>query len=292
LARPYQYRPVLFFVATFVATWIPWFIGAYLATDQRGQSSVSPFGYVGLLGPLVVSLAFILTSGSKALKADFRSRFNPRRLRPFYVIVAIAIPTVLMYLGILVSLPFGESADQFRVSRDANLVGMIILAMILAPIIEEISWRGYGVDSLRAKLGGLASTVLFGVLWSAWHLPLVLLPGTYQHEVATTGEPLFLANFFVSAIPAAILANWLYYRNGRSILIGVLFHAAANAAAEALSATQVTKCIVTVLWLVVAVVVLVFDRTTFAAGPRTFVEDPGDDAAGEPAMGATAVMTP
>jgi membrane protease YdiL (CAAX protease family) len=236
-------------------------------------------------------LAFILTSGSKALKADFRSRFNPGRLRPLYVLVAIAIPTVLMYLGILVSLPFGESADQFRLSRDANLVGMIVLAMILAPIIEEISWRGYGVDSLRAKLGGLASTVLFGVLWSLWHLPLVLLPGTYQHEVATTGEPLFLANFFVSAIPAAILANWLYYRNGRSILIGVLFHAASNASAEVLSATQVTKCIVTVLWLVVALVVLVVDRTTFAPGPRTFVEDPGDDIAGEPAMGATAATT-
>lgn len=221
----------------------------------------------------------ILFSGSKKLRADFRRRFDPRRIRPVYLGVAVAIPAGLMYLGILVSLMFGESADQLRISRDTNLVGMIVLAMILAPIIEEISWRGYGVDSLRATLGGLSSTVLFGALWSLWHAPLVLLPGTYQHEVASTGEPLFLANFFVSAVPAAILANWLYYRNGRSILIGVLFHAAANASAEALSATQITKCIVSVLWLAVAAVVLVADRTTFASGPRTFVDNTQADTA-------------
>lgn len=278
MAGPYQYRPVLFFVATFVATWVPWLIGAYQARDPSRQGTISPFGYVGLLGPLVVSLAVILFSGNKTLKADFRRRFDPRRIRPAYLGVAVAIPVGLMYLGILVSLLFGESADQLQVSRDANLVVMIVLAMILAPIIEEISWRGYGVDSLRAKLGGLSSAVLFGVLWSLWHVPLVLLPGTYQQELATIGEPLFLANFFVSAVPAAILANWLYYRNGRSILIGVLFHAAANASAEALSATQITKCIVSVLWLAVAVVVLVTDRTTFAAGPRTFLNDPRGDA--------------
>lgn len=279
MAGPYQYRPALFFVATFVATWVPWLIGAYQARDPGRQGAISPFGYIGLLGPLMVSLALILFSGSNPLKADFRRRFDPRRIRPAFLGVAIAIPVGLMYLGILVSLLFGESADQLRVSRDANLVVMIVLAMILAPIIEEISWRGYGVDSLRAKLGGLSSAVLFGVLWSAWHVPLVLLPGTYQHELATIGEPLFLANFFVSAIPAAILANWLYYRNGRSILIGVLFHAASNASAEVLSATQITKCIVSVLWLVVAGVVLVADRTTFAAGPRTFLDEPRADAA-------------
>jgi membrane protease YdiL (CAAX protease family) len=279
VAGSYLYRPVLFFVATFVATWVPWLIGAYLARDPGRQGSMSPFGYVGLLGPLVVSLALIVFSRSRTLKADFRRRFDPRRIRPAYLGVAVAMPVGLMYLGILVSLLVGESVDQLGISRDANLVGMIVLAMILAPIIEEISWRGYGVDSLRAKLGGLSSALLFGVLWSLWHLPLVLLPGTYQHELATIGDPLFLANFFVSAVPAAILANWLYYRNGRSILIGVLFHAAANASAELLSATQITKCIVTVLWLVVAVVVLVADRTTFAAGPRTFLDEQRADAA-------------
>lgn len=268
--RPYQYRPAVFFLATFVATWIPWFFGAYLANESGQRGAISPLGYVGLLGPLVVTLVCILASGSRALKADFGRRFDPRRLRPTYTILALAIPLIAMYLSIWLSLSLGQSDDQFRPSRESGLLG---LAIVIAPIIEEISWRGYGVDSLRARIGGLTSTLLFAVLWSLWHAPLVLLPGTYQHELASMGEPLFLVNFFVSTIPAAIIANWLYYANGRSILIGVLFHAAANGAAELLSAGQVAKCIATAVWAVVAIVIIVFDRTTFAGGPRSFIED-------------------
>jgi hypothetical protein len=271
--RRHEYRPVLFFLATYVVTWIPWFAGIYLATRPGGQRYASLFGYIGLLGPLAVTIVLILTSGSRALKADFRSRFSPRRLRPPYVILAITMPAVLMYLSIWLSLAFRQSADQFRFSRDGNMLGMIILAMIVAPIVEEISWRGYGVDSLRAKRGTLASTLLFGGLWSLWHAPLVLLPGTYQHEVAGMDNSLFLVNFFLSAIPAAIIANWLYYSNHRSILVGILFHSMANAAAEVPSAGQVTKSIATVLWGVVALAIIAFDRTTFAGGPRDFVAD-------------------
>jgi membrane protease YdiL (CAAX protease family) len=151
---------------------------------------------------------------------------------------------------------------------------MIAGAMIAAPIIEEISWRGYGVDSLRGRLSMLSATLVFGVLWSLWHLPLVFLPGTYQHDVASTGNSLFLANFFAGGLPLAFIANWLYYRSERSILIGVVFHAAGNASTELLSATQVTKGIVTVVMAIVAIGLVVGDRRICGAGPRNLVLDP------------------
>jgi membrane protease YdiL (CAAX protease family) len=229
------------------------------------------FAYLGLLGPMVVTLVMVLRSRSPALKADFGSRFSPRRLRPLPVLLAVGVPAAAMYLSIGVSVLFGQSPAQFQLSTDADLGRMIALAMIAAPIIEEISWRGYGVDSLRARLGMLPATLLFGVLWSLWHIPLLFLPGTYQHEVASTGNPLFVANFFVGGLPLAVIANWLYYRSDRSILIGVVLHAAGNASAELLSATQVTKCIVTAFMMVVAIGLIVLDRRMFGAGPRNFV---------------------
>jgi membrane protease YdiL (CAAX protease family) len=87
-------------------------------------------------------------------------------------------------------------------------------------------------------------------------------------------NPLFLANFFVSVIPAAVVANWLYYRNNRSILAAVLLHAMLNAAAVLPNASQVAKVIVTLVYLVIALGLVAFDRTTFGAGPRDFVADP------------------
>ena len=149
---------------------------------------------------------------------------------------------------------------------------MIVLAMVLAPIMEEVGWHGYGVDSLRAKNGVLKATLLFGLLWSAWPAPLSLIDGTYQNALARMGNPVFVANFFVSVIPAAIIANWFYYRNGRSIALAVFLHSMLNAASVLLNAGQVAKCIATLLYAAIAVALIVADRALFAEGPRNFLD--------------------
>ncbi len=223
---------------------------------------------MGLLGPLAVGLFLIMTSGNPALKADFKDRLvNLRRIRPTFLLTAVVMPLAVMALAMGLSLALGQSRDQFRLADGASSMGTVVLTMVLAPIIEETGWRGYGVDSLRAKTGMLKAAVLFGVLWSAWHAPLVLIHGTYQNELARMENPLFLVNFFVSVIPAAIIANWFYERNDRSIVFGVVLHSALNGAAVLLNASQVTKCIVTVLFAVIAVALIMRDRAGFSAGP-------------------------
>jgi membrane protease YdiL (CAAX protease family) len=267
----YDYRPVPFFVMAYVVTWMPWSVAAYTGS-QTSESYVSLFNLVGLLGPLAVALFLILSSDSEALKSDFRDRlFNLQRIRPLYLIVAIVMPPTVMCLSIWLSLWFGESADQFRLSTGANLSAVIILAVVLAPIIEEMGWRGYGVDSLRAKSGMTKATLLFGALWSVWHAPLALIGGTYQNQLAAMDNGAFLANFFISIIPAAIIANWLYYKNNRSIGAAVLLHAMLNAASVFLNAGQVAKCIATVLYAAIAAGIFAIDHAAFAEGPRNFL---------------------
>ena len=190
-------------------------------------------------------------------------------MRPAYLAVAAILPFAVMGLAIGLSLWFGQSADQLRISVNSNLLTMIILTMILAPIIEETAWRSYGVDSLRAKSGMLSSTLLFAVLWSTWHAPLFLIAGTYQNGLL--GTPLYAANFFISVIPAAIIANWLYYKNNRSIVAAIFLHSMLNASAVLFNTTQPTKCIATVLYVLVAVAIIMIDRATFREGPRDFV---------------------
>ena len=272
--RTYHYRPVPFFVMAYVVTWIPWSVAAY-AGSQNSESYRSLFNLVGLLGPLAVALFLILSSSSEALKSDFRDRlFNLRRIRPLYMIVAIVMPPTVMGLSIWLSLWFGQSADQLRLSAGANLPALIILAVVVAPIIEEMGWRGYGVDSLRAKSGMTKATLLFGVLWSLWHAPLALIGGTYQNQLAAMDNGAFLANFFISIIPAAIIANWLYYKNNRSIGAAILLHAMLNAASVLLNAGQVAKCIATVVYAAIAAGIFAIDHAAFAEGPRNFLRAP------------------
>lgn len=268
MQTPYQYRPALFFLLAYVVTWSLWFYGVYLGSQEGG----SLFSLIGLLGPIGAALFLILASGNEALKRDFKDRlFNLARIRPVFAIAAVVMPFAVICLSILLSLAFGQSTDQFRLSGGGGLFAMVVLAMMLAPIMEEVGWHGYGVDSLRAKAGMLKATLLFAALWCAWHAPLVLIPGTYQNQLARMDNPLFVANFFVSIILAAVIANWFYYRNNRSIALAIFLHAMLNAASVLVNAGQVAKCIATLLYAAIAVALIVVDRALFAEGPRNFL---------------------
>jgi len=272
-----RYRPVAFFVAAYLATWTPWLVGAHLASQDGGE--VNPFLFILLgllLGPTGAALFFVASSGSPALKRDFRDRIIQLGcIRPLYALVAVFLPFVLMGLAIGVSLGFGGSRDQFTLAGGPSLGMMVGLALVLAPILEETGWHGYGVDSLRAHASMWTATLLFAVLWCAWHAPLFLVRGTYQQQLAQMGSPLFVINFFVSILPVALVANWLYYKNQRSIVGAVLVHTMLNASAVLLNAGQVAKCIATFLYFLVAAAIAAFDRE-FREGPRDFVpREPG-----------------
>jgi membrane protease YdiL (CAAX protease family) len=281
--RSYAYRPALFFTLTYLAIWVPWALAIYAGSREEFEPYAVIFYFLGVAAPFAVAMLLVLTSGSKALKRDFKDRLiNLRRIRPVYLLAAILLPFTVIVLSILLSLLFGQSADQLRLSGGTNLLAMIVLAMVLAPIFEEVGWHGYGVDSLRAVTGMTTATLLFAVLWCAWHAPLVFIGGTYQHQLATMDNKIFLANFFVSIIPAAIIANWFYYKNDRSIVAAVLLHSALNAAAVLVNAGQVAKCIATALYAGVAVGLIALDRALFACGPRNFLPDSATTGAKRP----------
>jgi membrane protease YdiL (CAAX protease family) len=266
------YRPALFFALVYLATWIPWLLAIHAGSQAKLAPYAVLFQFIGLAAPCTVAALLVLTSGSEALKRDFKDRLlNLRRIRPLYLLVAVLLPLAVLGLSIWLSLWFGQSADQFRLSGGANLLPMIVLALILAPILEEVGWHGYGVDSLRAVTGMTKATLLFAVLWAVWHAPLAFIVGTYQNALATMDNKIFLANFFVSIIPAAIIANWFYYKNDRSILAAVLLHSGLNAASVLLNAGQVAKCIATLVYAAIAAALMIFDRALFAGGPRNFL---------------------
>ena len=270
MSESYRYRPVLFFLAVYVATWLPWLVAISLASHPGFEGYAALLNLLGLLAPIAASVAFVTMSRSPALKADFRDRlFTLRRIRTPFAVAAVLLPFGVTLTAVWLSTLFGQPAEQFTLTG-GPLLPIIVLTMILAPIMEEVGWHGYGVDSLRAEYGTLKATLLFGVLWSAWHAPLALVPGAYQHMLAGMENPVFLANFFVSVIPAAVVANWIYYCCNRSIAAAILTHSMLNAAAVLINAGQAAKCLATLLYAIIAALVILFG-SVFREGPRNFL---------------------
>ena len=70
-------------------------------------------------------------------------------------------------------------------------------------------------------------------------------------------------NFVFSLFVFVILINWLYFKTNRNLLIAILFHLSANISNEIFATHPDSKVIQTGILLIVAVIVLIKERSMF-----------------------------
>jgi membrane protease YdiL (CAAX protease family) len=262
------HHPVLFYVLSTAIPWAFWFAAAYLShitpTNQVLATSVGVLGVVGLLGPTMV--AFWLIWPHADLRSDLKQRLiGLKGVRPVYLFLTCFLMLGSILLAQAISLFFGYSAGQFSLSGKASFTAGIFpgwFLLFLAPLVEELAWHSYGTDCLRQRMSLLGTSLLFGVFWAIWHMPLSFIRDYYHSNVAESGL-LYSLNFAVSLIPYVILMNWLYYKSNRSILVAIVFHITAGCFNEVFATHPDSKVIQTGLLLVLAIVVVVRDRDYF-----------------------------
>ena len=262
------YKPVRFFLITFLITWISWFIAAWFSYQEGMQGQQLLFMVPGLLAPFIAVLIMIAGRKNKPMRQNFWDRLNPRKINLRYLPAILLIMPFVLFLATALSLLFGQPAKQFLLASEYKIMdGQVLLSLLilfLAPTFEELGWRGYGVDSLRSKFDLFKTTLIFTLLWALWHLPLFFIRGYYQNELWNTSI-VYVINFFVSILPATILMNWMYYKNNRSITAAILFHFMLNLFSVLFQTEQFTKCIITVILLVISIVIIIKDKHFFFA---------------------------
>ncbi|HLW01801.1 MAG TPA: CPBP family intramembrane glutamic endopeptidase [Ktedonobacterales bacterium] len=118
----------------------------------------------------------------------------------------------------IMPVPAGISATPYAV-----LIGVqsVLVAPLLALVIvfgEEYGWRGY-LQSELLKLGRVRGVLLVGVVWGAWHWPLILMGFSYP------GYPLFgLLLTVLFTMGFAVVLGTAVLRSG-SILLAAYLHA-------------------------------------------------------------------
>lgn len=278
-----HYKPLTYYSLTFLSTFALWFAGAYVSFRNDGGGLYMLFMLPGLVAPFIISLAMIASSGNRALKGDFLNRLiNPRLINPKFIPAFLLIMPLSVLAAVALSLPFGGSISQFRFSEgfsfSAGFVPVLLL-LLLAATFEELGWRGYAFDSLRSRYNYFTASLVFSVLWSLWHLPLLFVKNSYQYEVLQENV-WFAVNFFVSIVPMGIIISWACIRNGNSVLAAILFHCNINMWQEMLNISQSTKCIETMVLAVVAAFIIAMDQALFFSEGPTEAEAGGAGGAG------------
>ena len=125
--------------------------------------------------------------------------------------------------------PPGLSPEVFSILGGLQSV---LLAPILAIVIalgEEYGWRGY-LQSELFKLGRVRGVLLLGVIWGAWHWPIILMGFNYPDH------PLLgVVLMTLETTGLAVALGYAVLRSG-SVLLAAYLHALNNQVAAYIAA--------------------------------------------------------
>jgi hypothetical protein len=124
---------------------------------------------------------------------------------------------------------------------------------------EELGWRGYALPQLQARYSALYASIILGLLWGIWHLPLYWTAGNAR---TTMSVGWLLAGLVLEAI----LYTWVFNHTKGSLLLALLFHAS-TAVTSLFLASSIVPWVGFVVTLVVVIIVL-------ATGPLHLAREP------------------
>ena len=107
----------------------------------------------------------------------------------------------------------------------------------------------------------LVASLILGVVWFAWHLPLLIQD--------TGGSQRPLAPYFVVVLALSVMATWLWSGSGRSVFIVIIFHAAINSAGSHIVPAFPVADQIAIWWAFAALVAGVAAAVTFTQAFRS-----------------------
>lgn len=212
-----------FFALTFAITWTLFFAAGTVPGGASASQAVRELLFLpGTVAPALVALWLTWRGEGRAgLRALVDRLFDARARARWYLfavgyMAAIKIGVALVHRVATGGWPrFGDEAWF-----------VIALAIVFSTPVqagEEIGWRGYALPRLAERFGLARASVLLGVIWACWHLPLFFIAGT---DKIGQSFPVYLAQ--VTALSVAM--TWLYAHTRGSLLLVMLMHSAINQA--------------------------------------------------------------
>jgi membrane protease YdiL (CAAX protease family) len=190
---------------------------------------------------VAVSMVMVTVGTFISGRFIFRDSFSDAGWRwgkPKHYLAIIGLVVLTFVVPTLVDLALGA----VNVPDDANIGAWLghMLGMTLVALIpgfgEEFGWRGYMLPRLARRLSARKAVTLHGVIWWAWHLPMLVGTGIYtgialaenlgmSPALAAAVYAIFLV--ILGAIPTimhGIVFGYIWSRS-RSLAVVTVYHA-------------------------------------------------------------------
>jgi membrane protease YdiL (CAAX protease family) len=222
-------RQVLWFLAiAFGFSWLCWvpdaLVAQGVAVPAGAASIISALSAQGAWGPLVAALAVTAkTQGWDGL-LDLWRRVRRFRLGASWYLVALALFPLLIGGALGIAILWGEPVPEMPAfERPFELpIAFLFILVLGGPLQEELGWRGILQERLQERWSALVASLVVGLTWGIWHLPLFFLP----REEFYYNRPVW--GLILTTMLISVLFAWLYNNTQRSLWAVLLFHASFN----------------------------------------------------------------
>ena len=260
------------------------YVRGWFGDFLKGQATTPAHWLVlggGVLGPLIGALvAWRYRAGRNGLHALWR-HLTGLRLADWKGWLAGLLP--LLYFGLAALVVFFMTGVSVTIGGGAGTFAVALLAGALLIAGEELGWRGTQLPLLQERRSALAASLLVGIAWSYWHIPLMLMSflpeGAGVAGFAGAAMKTFVL-YPLMTLPMAVMMTFVFNSARGLLLVTILMHALhnqLNAAMEPASTSAEAMAragslsgpvLLGVFWLVVMVLLLVVGRQRLSCRPK------------------------
>jgi membrane protease YdiL (CAAX protease family) len=180
-----------------------------------------PIAILGSWSPNLVAffiIAFVIKQKG-GIKALLR-RWTMWRVSPWWYLVAFS-PIAVSLLAALLYFQFdSQVVATTNFPGVPFLLGFLVISLVTGAMGEELGWRGFALPWLQTRFNALWASLILGVIWGLWHLPLWF-----------TGMGWEETSFWLFAwvgIAMTVILTWICNSTRGNMLLVTLFHMSYN----------------------------------------------------------------
>jgi membrane protease YdiL (CAAX protease family) len=252
---------LVYVIFAFAISWAGWLV---LIITDTAPGFFNPLKLLAAFGPSLAGLLVIfIDSGGPGLQLLWKQLTHFRVHWKWYAISLIT-PPLLMLLSLWIHTLLGGSGLAYNDPAEIyRVIPVFLLVLFFSVLGEEIGWRGFALPWLQKRYNALTSSLILGVIWAIWHLPLFWLPGDFHQQLP-------LLWFLLQTMSITILYTWIYNATQGSLWMILLLHAASNTAFGVLPILpEAASGSLRPAWILVALLMISAGLVILLNGPHT-----------------------
>ena len=211
---------ILFFVITFLVAWLFFITGSLISGNAHLSALSRLLIFIGAISPGLVAVSLTaITKGGEGVKLLI-NKISFKDTGITWYIFAISFIAFIKGLAALIFFLLYGSWPQFGTTPWYVMLFAIAVSMWVQAG-EEIGWRGYALPLMSKKFGLAMASILLGIIWATWHLPLFYITAA---DTFNQSFPVYL----LQVTGLSVIMAWLFWKVDGNLLPLMVFHAAIN----------------------------------------------------------------